>query len=96
MDKDNEKGKFIKMKIVLNRHILILILCYLETEKKKVNEEEDTTLSKEPIGTDKPETGVTKIIIDDEKGKFTKMKTVLNRYVLILILLLLRNREQES
>ena len=43
MVRDNEKGKLIKMKIVLNRHILILILCYLETESKEANEEEDTS-----------------------------------------------------
>ena len=45
MDNDKEDSKFIKMKIVSNRYILILILCYSETESRKVNEEEDTTLS---------------------------------------------------
>lgn len=42
---DDDNGKFTKVKIVLNRYVLILILCYLETESKKVNEKEDTTLS---------------------------------------------------
>ena len=48
---DDENGKFIKMKIVLNRHILILMRCYLEKGKerddKEVDEEEDATISNE-------------------------------------------------
>ena len=46
---DDENGKFIKMKIVLNRHISILIRCYLEKGKERdseeVDEEEDATIS---------------------------------------------------
>ena len=36
------------------------------------------------LGADKPETEVTEMVIDNDNGKFVKMKIVLNGHILIL------------